>query len=397
MAIIAMIDDKINESFLQKKVIRKKYRIQNSIIMEQEDEKEQFRELSHSTISAKILEIMADEFEIINIQILKDPKIKGKIDDLAIALKECIKMKVDIICMSLGTVRLYDSLKLKDIIDELVKQNKILIAAVSNEDLITLPAFYKNVIGVRCDIIDIMNPGEIMVNMDDLLGGQVYGNCSFDLEKEGITFNPSNSFSVPVVASYVNEFMNKNFLERTKGDNGCKSGNQEVKASVLDCVINELKKVSRKRTKEMTNFLKEKRAMIKEEVPKLCFVGFKEETQFFLDLLDNLQHLHNVEGIFIDKTATSADIRVFSYIDCKGSLGKCIQFVGKSARIDLMVIKLNEIEYKENRDIFVENLVIIKNGQRITFQEGETKLFSVSDKEVAGIDYYTNKIVEIIS
>ena len=90
-----------------------------------------------------------------DIQILDDNNI-GKLSDLIQVLNICKKSNCKIINLSLGVIENKESKLQKELLNvcnELVMQNKIIIASQSNYNNEAVPANYRNVISVNSDLI----------------------------------------------------------------------------------------------------------------------------------------------------------------------------------------------------------------------------------------------------
>jgi len=165
--------------------------------------------ISHGTMCAMVLDGCTSDYELINIQIFKDndTKVFTDIGLLVKALELCKELNVDIISLSAVTSILSDSKHLFNLTQELAKDT-IIVSALDNMRYITVPTSYPHVLGVSADLFGLLLPGEIACAGDDPLGVDVYANCGFDfLYEQGLA--PSNSFAVPVVAAYINDYINK--------------------------------------------------------------------------------------------------------------------------------------------------------------------------------------------
>lgn len=138
---IAIIDDKINRSFLQYPERLVKIYSSKRIL------KNCKRCMTHGTLCAKILEnsLLNQPYELYNFDVIGNGK--NNIKKLKFALMKCTKMEFDIICMSIGTVCLSNSSLLNPLLKSL-SEKTILIAAISNKGYFTIPASSDYVIGV---------------------------------------------------------------------------------------------------------------------------------------------------------------------------------------------------------------------------------------------------------
>jgi len=204
MSKIAIIDTIIDTSQIQNKNIEiyDLYFKSNS---------EDMCTLNHGTLCAMVLEECASDYDLINIRIFEEDEMKTycDIDKLCEALQLCIALDINVVSLSAGTMRLSDSKKLYELTERLSKQ-AVVISSLSNGKFVTVPASYPHVIGVRADVAEVLQPGDIAVQKENQLGFDVYANCDFtSLHEYGHT--KSNSMAVPVVAAYANNLINQGY------------------------------------------------------------------------------------------------------------------------------------------------------------------------------------------
>lgn len=204
---IALIDDEVNDT-LCKSRIEKYVLVQGRPICQAQN---YMTSVSHATACSMILEQCSSDFEIVN-YIIQPQNGSANIQDFSQALWACLEMDIDIVCLSVGSVKLSDSLYLNKVIDQLNKRQITVLSALSNNEMLTLPTCYESVIGVRCDKHYIMDPYEIRRLESDMLGVQVVANCSFKYDDRDCA--GYNSYATPVVAAYLCEY----WKEHRKGD-----------------------------------------------------------------------------------------------------------------------------------------------------------------------------------
>lgn len=102
----------------------------------------------HGTIIAKTILNITENIEFIDVNILDENLgSNGKI--LIEALNYSLRYKPNIIHLSLGTTKLKYWYPLRKVINKLIKNNIIIVAATNNEGKRCYPAYLKNVFGVR--------------------------------------------------------------------------------------------------------------------------------------------------------------------------------------------------------------------------------------------------------
>lgn len=169
-------------------------------------------EMSHGTLCARVLDSLADAYELVSIQILPnqsrgESKSLGLIEHFREGLKLCLELKADLVCMSAVSSVLSDSVYLYDITERLAGQS-VLLAALDNRRFLTIPTAYPFVLGVQSDYGNVLSPGELAYCREDPYFANVYANCGIGLLRQ-LRCAPSNSFAVPVAAAKVNEWINR--------------------------------------------------------------------------------------------------------------------------------------------------------------------------------------------
>lgn len=209
MARIAILDDNVNQSYLKNARIKKRFLVvDHKVIRNQQTGVTDI--CTHGTVSAMILERCADDFELVNIQILKDFRMKDDISNLKLALKLCNELDIDMIHMSFGSSQLSDADEIKDIIRRLAVRGVIMVAAHHNRKKLSVPSAFDQVIGVQCDHNDILSPGQFTYLPNNPYGACVMINCQYpEFESDIEGFVPCNSYSVPVFVAYINKLFNR--------------------------------------------------------------------------------------------------------------------------------------------------------------------------------------------
>lgn len=196
---IAVIDDGLHQYYIRN--IISSYHIQSGVLKEGYVAPD--RPDSHGTICASIIQQLAGDVEFINIKVMKTAMENANIMNLVTALELCKKIEVDIISMSVGTTQLSDAMKLEPLVKELHEAGKVMVAALSNENLFTYPACFDHVWGVICDADHVLHPGECL-RTKNKMNVDLIANCDITLTN-GLHITPSNSYAVPVaVAKLVN-------------------------------------------------------------------------------------------------------------------------------------------------------------------------------------------------
>lgn len=107
---------------------------------------------NHGTICARIIAKYAPGAEFCSLRIFNTEKLTTTCDQLIIALDWCMKSRVPIINLSLGSSYLSDYFKMKSLIRKILNQNQIIVSAYTNSKKYTsTPACIKGVFGVLAD------------------------------------------------------------------------------------------------------------------------------------------------------------------------------------------------------------------------------------------------------
>lgn len=207
MARIAIIDDWIDTHYISKKIpiryipVRKMETLTGY----------QSEDYTHATIITKVLELYADNYEILNILLAGKLDEPQDIRDIRTALEICLNESIDIVCMSFGTDRISEGIYVDQLIRQLYEKDVILIAAADNDGYYMLPAAMPEVIGVDLDRKETVGAGEYIFKKKNFKNVDVAVNCNLSISLKGRRFYPSTSFSVPVIAARINEFLNQGY------------------------------------------------------------------------------------------------------------------------------------------------------------------------------------------
>lgn len=153
---------------------------------------------SHATIIANIILKhikKIDDWQFISLKIMDSSTLKTDISTFITALNWCIENSVSVIHLSVGSVKFYDKYTLRPIINKIIANNILIIAAMSNKYIATYPASYNNIIGVKYD--KKLKADQLIYNVDPLDGIDISTGC----EKEicGRAIIPCNSYAAAYI------------------------------------------------------------------------------------------------------------------------------------------------------------------------------------------------------
>jgi len=161
----------------------------------------------HGTMVAGIIKKYAPATEFCSIRIFSDGIMKATCGQLITALKWCLKMKIPVINLSLGTTDPDDFNDVRCVVDKLLSQRQTVVAACKNNGIYTMPAFYTGVLGVKADATLIDN--QIRSNSDkDGVPLLASSRHSLVLTDGSIIITQiSNSYAAPTVTAEVCNLM----------------------------------------------------------------------------------------------------------------------------------------------------------------------------------------------
>ncbi|MCL2112253.1 MAG: S8 family serine peptidase [Clostridiales bacterium] len=159
---------------------------------------------SHGTVCAQIIRKYAPDSIIGSIKILNSKTKAGYVERLEAALLWCAKNNVSIVNLSLGSTQSQDYKPLKSIIDFVYSKRVIVVAAINNQNTVSYPASFPNVIGVCADFA--IGEGMHYVVAPDVRGINVYASSFHGNQFISIQ---GNSFAVPLVTAKIYDILKK--------------------------------------------------------------------------------------------------------------------------------------------------------------------------------------------
>lgn len=204
---IAVIDDGINRYMISSD-IRSSIMITNDldIVSYHNTDREK---LTHGTICASIIESYFHNAVFSSVRILSD-RMRGSINQLVKSLEWCMLNDIDVVNISLGSHYSKDKDVLKKVINQVTKKGLIIISASDNNDYLTFPASFSNVIGVKRDTRNILWNNEYSVNKNIIDGIEFIAYSRHKLSvSSNYTCSDSNSFAAPFITAKVCELMSK--------------------------------------------------------------------------------------------------------------------------------------------------------------------------------------------
>lgn len=145
---VVIIDNGLNQKLYHELTGKyaKSYKIQDKTCVLEGDDTHLYG-INHGTVCAALLGEFTGDIELLSISVNEEGNLPVK--NLETALIWCINNQVNVICMSIGITRLVEITRMLPLFHMLAMKGRFVIAADSNNGLITYPAALSTVIGVR--------------------------------------------------------------------------------------------------------------------------------------------------------------------------------------------------------------------------------------------------------
>lgn len=160
----------------------------------------------HGTICAEIINDLYPGTEFVDLRVMNREGTTN-ITVLVKALKWCNNNNIRLIHMSIGTINYFDIEVLRNVMEPLLKNNVIIVAAYHNEDIWTYPAGFPGVFGVRQDRYGILKNNEFLFQEEQSENAEntIVAHWNNEPRKE-----PANSFAAPVITGYIAKYLDSN-------------------------------------------------------------------------------------------------------------------------------------------------------------------------------------------
>ncbi len=304
--------------------------------------------ITHGTACAMVLDKCTSDYDLINIQVLPNfqkgyAKTFGTIQILIEAMDICLDMDIDIVSMSIGSSILSDSKKLYAKVEALSKK-AVVVAALDNNWYLTASASYPFVIGVQCDWENCVDVGAIAYAYDNIMGTNVYANCSFEMLNQ-IGECPSNSLAVPVVAAQINEWINTEKQYSFKIFDKIKECNVYPKQKEAICKASDIKVVVNK-------------ILDSPDVPSVYIES--PDASLCITIMNWLADNEKIESCAIVRTIDKYDIRTQT-LNTALLLSEQIQYMKWFYKTDIVFIQDTTVTVSKKSELKYD--VIIKHSE----------------------------------
>jgi len=224
---IAFLDDGINPEFVPDGVPFNSYAADENGLHPCEPESR----VSHGTMCYQIFSnTITTPYSLLSVKVLDNATGTGNHKALVTALKWCATQDIDIINLSMGTRQYMDFSPIASAVQMLSKT--VIVAACSNQNVLTFPACMPTVIGVRhCDRPELIGNFTYLHNPYDQINVMTcvkdipisFGGGCID------TLSGSNSFAAPLISARVCGYLSQGVApqavcERLKIDSVCNAG-----------------------------------------------------------------------------------------------------------------------------------------------------------------------------
>lgn len=167
----------------------------------------------HGTTCAQIIHNYAPEAEFCSLGIFRKPELTTGLPQLLAALEWCLKMRIPLIHMSVGSTQICDDTPLRKIVAQILRQRQIIVAAHSNRrSRYTMPACYSGVLGVSADE-ELTGPQFYVKDPlpDDV---RIFASAKHDLSQypgnSSSAIPPvSNSYAAPTITAEVHNILTR--------------------------------------------------------------------------------------------------------------------------------------------------------------------------------------------
>ena len=199
---IAVIDDGVIKSKFQTLDFDVEIDHNNTVIQHEDNF---LKDCSHGTTCAMIIKKYVPDATIGSIKILHSETWRGYVDQLRSAFDWCVKNCVSLINLSLGSVQSSDFTSIYECVENAYHNQIVIVAALCNQFVVTYPASFPNVIGVKTD--PLLSGDMYYMQSPCIEGVDVIASSVHSIED---MYTPiCNSFAAPLITAKVYSLMLK--------------------------------------------------------------------------------------------------------------------------------------------------------------------------------------------
>lgn len=360
---IALVDNGICETKNLKNKILKRVDFNSNV-----DTINILRITEHGTRCAEIINRIYSQSQFIDLKIIGADG-SAHINKLLEALEWCEKESVKLIHLSLGTISYFDIDKVMKAVKKLIQKEIIIVAAYHNKNLITYPAAFKHVFGVRQDRENVLKDGEYMFQKLDHYNQE---NCIVAHCKREDNINLANSYAAPIITGHIAKFLDKN-----------------LKATFVD-VLNYLDENAKINTVYFDRIKKLVDMDTPINTPVIFFENFNyAEKKRILDLFrqDGYYPLMLIEGdaVFLDT------IPMQYYRTEEDNIRKILYTVDMTYNPDIILI---DYVNKNDKKVYDLHVISLSNGYEIESSNWISKAMTIRDAYDVVCSFFEEEVYE---
>lgn len=240
--LIALIDDGIDDDFVDSINLTYDLSVGTGGLIEHRSSREKVL-TSHGTTCARIINKYAPDAEVCSLRIFREGILRASCNQLVASLEWCIKERIPLINMSVGSTFLSDYEKLRPIVMSMVRQRQIIVAASHNKNYYSIPACFSGVLHIVADANLIDNEYYIPAESSSLCS--VFASSRHSLcSGQGCVYvtQVANSYAAPTVTAAVHNILAKReplSISVSQVYKELSSGNTELRSLKPDFIDND--------------------------------------------------------------------------------------------------------------------------------------------------------------
>ena len=199
---IAILDNGINQYTFSGRLVGNLF-VNDNKELEIERSSQKIHGYVHGTSCALIINKYCSKAVFSSIRVLDDNG-KGMLDKIQPALEWCYQNNVRLVNLSLGTTHFQDKATIRDVINYYANKGMLIVAATANNDYMTYPASFSNVIGVAAgETFGIGDESHQQKGVDFIApsGHEIM------IGKDSVKLAESNSYAAPYVTSMIGNLL----------------------------------------------------------------------------------------------------------------------------------------------------------------------------------------------
>ncbi len=383
---VAIIDNGLNQGLFHELTTRqiKAYQIKDGLCVLEEGDTSLYG-INHGTVCAALLTEFASDAELLSISL----KERGDLPvaNLETALIWCMNHQVNVICMSIGISRLVEIKRLIPLFYVLASKGITIIAAGSNNDIITYPAALPIVIGVRYKEHDegmsvIKNP----LDGIDIEADMPQARILIELEE---TYN----FVPPITNSIVTPYVTSKIIKLIIKENKNYTSLEHLKQAFGVYVNANIKEVK----DNFSAVLREDLLMLENiEIPIIGLIYDKDQINAMMELsisLHNILCKNDYNGVLFSTTIDRDIENNVFHIDENKMESDLIKYIGITSS-DIILLHLPSSVLYKQRVRFMD-LIIQCEGSKFVYWEEEKLNYICENTEKYNISaQYIFNIIE---